>query len=136
MKELLDAMQDSWSKWSARETSGTCRRQSLVVPLRPRPDHPDALHQRRVVLEPEISPRRRVRVGQARLREVLEEPLPDAGSRVVISAIQSASRSMCLVIAARKGVATVFSSTTTSSASGIASGRPIPPRRRVTSITM
>src|SRR5581483_8545618 len=42
--------------------------------------HPDPLHQRRVVLEPEVGPRRRVRVGVARPREAPEELLP--GGRV------------------------------------------------------
>ena len=79
MKELIDAMQDSWSKWSAREgirNLPETRRRRDAVPGGPRPDHPDPLHQRRVVVEPEVGPRRRVGVAEARLREVLEQPLP------------------------------------------------------------
>ena len=55
--------------------------------------HRDPLHQRRVVLEPEVAQKRRVRVLQARLLEALEELRRRRGSCVVWSARQSASAS-------------------------------------------
>ena len=64
MKELLDAMQDSWSKWSAREgIRNLPERRGLrpALPKSPSPSHRDSLHQRRVVVEDQVGPRRRVR---------------------------------------------------------------------------
>ena len=72
--ELLAALQDAHSKYltvkgiqDLPETIASSA--ALAVALR----HRDALHQRRVVLEPQVVPGGRVRLLEARLPEALEE---------------------------------------------------------------
>ena len=74
--------------WTVRRV--TCRRLRLPPPLR----HRDALHQRRVVLEPQVVPERRARLFEARLLEAAGRGAsPTAGRCVALSARQSASAS-------------------------------------------
>ena len=75
MKELLDAMQDSWSKWSAREGIRNLPEAPAPLPTSPRPSHSDPLHEGRVVVEDQVRRSRRARVAEARRREPLEERL-------------------------------------------------------------
>ena len=84
-----------------------------------------------MVVEPEVGPRRRVRVAEARLREVLEERLPRLRvarrlQRHPVGLLLDVARDRVLERRARK-----LKRTSTRSASGIASGARMPPRRRV-----
>ena len=134
-QELLAALQDAYSKYTTvkgiQDLPETDDSTTSAPRSRQRSRHRDALHQRRVVLEPEVVPERRVRLLEARLLEGLEElasPTPDLRrvQRAPVRLRLVAARDDVLERRRQRARARV----STSIAYGRFSGRPSPPRRR------